>query len=50
MTRARLRAALPWAGLVVGLLLATEPVWRLALLGLDPTLDDLLRLRCFGPS
>ena len=48
MTRARLRAALPWAGLALGLLLATEPVWRLALFGFDPTLDDLLRLRCLA--
>ncbi len=49
MTPARLRAALPWIGLGLGLVLATAPVWRLALLGFDPTLDDLLRLRCLAP-
>jgi hypothetical protein len=31
-----------------GLAAATFPVWRLWLFGFDPTLDDLLRLRCFG--
>jgi hypothetical protein len=32
----------------VGLALATFPVWRLWLFGFNPTLDELLRLRCFG--
>jgi len=27
---------------------ATFPTWRLWLFGFNPTLDDLLRLRCFG--
>jgi hypothetical protein len=27
---------------------ATFPIWGLWLLGFNPTLDDLLRLRCFG--
>ena len=26
---------------------ATFPIWRLWLFGVTPTLDDLLRLRCF---
>jgi len=44
----RVRAALPWIGLAVGLAAATAPVWRLPLLGLHPTLDELLAMRCFG--
>jgi len=27
---------------------ATFPIWRLWLFGFNPTLDDLLRLRCLG--
>ncbi len=46
----RLSAALPWIGLGIGLLAATAPVWRLPLLGFNPTLDELLRMRCFGPT
>ena len=45
-----LSAALPWIGLGIGLLAATAPVWRLPLLGFNPTLDELLRMRCFGPT
>lgn len=45
---ARLRTALPWLGFGLALLLATEPVWKLPLLGYNPTLDDLLTIRCFG--
>ena len=32
----------------IGLVAATFPVWRLWLFGFNPTLDELLRLRCFG--
>jgi hypothetical protein len=32
----------------VSALAATFPVWRLWLFGFNPTLDELLRLRCFG--
>lgn len=46
----RIRAALPWIGLAVGLLAATAPVWRLPLLGFNPTLDELLQMRCFTGS
>lgn len=46
----RLGAALPWIGLGIGLLAATAPVWRLPLLGFHPTLDELLQMRCFGPT
>jgi len=34
--------------LVVALLAATSPAWRVLLLGADPTLDELLQLRCRG--
>jgi hypothetical protein len=42
-----LRKALPWIVLGLGLALATAPVWRLLLLGFNPTLDELLQIRCF---
>jgi hypothetical protein len=29
-------------------MMATFPFWRLWLFGFNSTLDDLLRLRCFG--
>jgi hypothetical protein len=32
----------------IGLVLATSPIWRLWLFSFNPTLDDLLRLSCFG--
>lgn len=31
----------------LALVVATAPVWRFFLLGFNPTLDDLLQLRCF---
>lgn len=45
---ARLARALPWAVLGLGLVLATAPAWRLLVLGVDPTLDDLLEIVCAG--
>jgi hypothetical protein len=42
----RLRAAPPWIVLGVALAAATAPVWRLAVFGFDPALDDLLGLVC----
>lgn len=44
----RLRSGIPWLVFGLALVLATEPVWRILLLGIHPTLDDLLGLRCFG--
>jgi hypothetical protein len=41
-----LRKALPWIVFGLGLALATAPVWRLLLLGFNPTLDDLLQIVC----
>jgi hypothetical protein len=35
---------------VVAIVAATSPAWRVLLLGADPTLDELLQLRCFGGS
>jgi hypothetical protein len=43
-----MRVALPWVLLGLGLVLATEPVWRLLLLGFNPSLDALLEIRCFS--
>lgn len=37
-----LRAALPWVALGFGLVLATEPAWRIPLLGFSPGLDEVL--------
>jgi|KBSMisStandDraft_5_1062788.scaffolds.fasta_scaffold51333_2 hypothetical protein len=34
--------------LAVALVAATSPAWRVLLLGADPTLDELLQLRCLG--
>lgn len=45
---ARLRTALPWIVLAGALVAATEPAWSLALLGSNPSLDDLLSVRCFA--
>jgi hypothetical protein len=33
---------------VLALIAATSPAWRLLLLGNNPTLDQLLQMRCFG--
>lgn len=44
-THARVRENLPWLFLVLALVLATAPVWRIAL-GAEPSIDDLLSIRC----
>jgi len=41
-------AALIWCGFAVLVAAATKPVWGQIVLGYEPTLDDLLSLRCFG--
>ncbi len=40
--------ALIWCGFAVMVIFATRPVWSRLLFGYEPTLDDLLSLRCFG--
>jgi hypothetical protein len=42
-----LREVLTWMLFGLALMLVTEPVWRLLLVGFNPTLDDLLQIRCF---
>ena len=42
-----LRRTLPWIVFGLGLALATAPAWQLLLLGFNPTLDELLQIRCF---
>ncbi len=39
-----------WAPVVlaVGLVAATYPGWRVAMLGVQPTLEELLSLRCLA--
>src|SRR5947209_15696654 len=39
--------ALPWIFLITALTFATEPIWRIPLLGFNPTLDELLQIRWF---
>ncbi|MGE7416980.1 hypothetical protein [Methylobacterium tarhaniae] len=43
------RAALPWVLLALALAAATAPAWGRFATGFDPTLDELLSLRC-GPG
>ncbi|MBY3348456.1 hypothetical protein [Rhizobium laguerreae] len=43
-----LRTAVIWAAFGLGIVFATRPVWSYLVFGLDPTLDDILSLRCFG--
>lgn len=40
---------LPPVVLAIGLVAATAPAWRPLLLGLEPTIDELLSLRCSSP-
>jgi hypothetical protein len=44
-----MRAALPWVLLMLALTAATAPAWGRLVTGFDPTLDELLSLRC-GPD
>ena len=44
------RRALGGAALAGALLLATSPAWRVWWLGTEPTLDELLALRCSAAS
>lgn len=44
-----MRAALPWILLTLALAAATAPAWGRLVGGFDPTLDELLSLRC-GPD
>jgi hypothetical protein len=41
-------ARLIYVVFAVALLVATFPAWRLSLFVFNPTLDELLQLRCFG--
>ena len=34
--------------LAVALVAATSPAWRVLMLGANPTLDELLQMRCLG--
>lgn len=48
MTAVMARRGLPWIAFAVALALATAPVWRLAARGFEPTVDELLQMRCSG--
>ena len=37
-----------YALFAAALVAATFPIWRLWFFGFNPTLDELLQLRCFG--
>jgi hypothetical protein len=41
-------AALIWCGFAILVAAATKPVWSQLVFGYEPTLADLLSLRCFG--
>jgi hypothetical protein len=36
-----------WAAFAVATIWATKPIWSYAIFGFNPTLDDLLSIRCF---
>ncbi len=40
---------LPWLGLAAALGVATMPAWKVLLLGVEPSLEELLALRCAPP-
>ena len=42
----RVPAAFAYCGVVLALLVATSPAWKLALMGNNPTLDQLLQIGC----
>ena len=44
-----MRAALPWLLLALALGVASAPAWGRLVAGFDPTLDEILALRC-GPD
>jgi len=44
--RATGRAAI-WAAFAIALVLATKPAWGYFVFGYEPTIADLLSLRCF---
>jgi hypothetical protein len=39
---------LVWSVFVLLVLMATAPVWRLAVFGFNPALDDILAFICFS--
>jgi hypothetical protein len=39
-------AIFTWAGFGLAALWATKPVWSYLIFGFNPTLDDLLSIRC----
>jgi hypothetical protein len=42
----RHRRTLVAVALVIALVAATSPLWRVLMLGTEPTLDELMQLRC----
>ena len=42
----RVQTASIWAAFGVAVVLATAPVWRLWVVGFNPTLDELLQVIC----
>jgi hypothetical protein len=45
-----MKAALPWVAFGALVVLATAPVWRLGIVGLDPSLDQLLQMSASAGS
>ena len=43
-----LRSAVPWIVLGLALVIATEPAWKIPVMGFSPSLDELLKVRCYG--
>ena len=46
----RVPAAFAYCGFVLALLVATSPAWKLALMGNNPTLEEMLQIGCWGLS